>query len=95
MFIININYIVSLEIVDANLTLHQEYLKKHYGQHVFLASGRKVPRTGGIILAIADSREIIEQIVLEDPFNKMGIAEYVITEFVPSMHQPELKNLLS
>ena len=45
----------------------------------FLASGRKVPRTGGVILAIGE-RAGIEAYVAADPFTIHGIAEYEITE---------------
>jgi uncharacterized protein YciI len=47
-------------------------------------SGRKVPRTGGIIIADCADRAEIEAIMESDPFF-IGVAEYEIIEFVPSM----------
>jgi uncharacterized protein YciI len=85
MFIISLTYIKPLEEVDALLEEHVEYLKEQYALKNFLVSGRKAPRTGGVILARAVSREEIETIITLDPFYCHGAAEYEITEFTPTM----------
>jgi uncharacterized protein YciI len=95
MFIIDLTYIVPLEKLDAHMTDHVKFLTKYYAKNVFVASGRKVPRTGGIILALADSKEEIEMIIKEDPFYNLKLAEFKITEFLTSQSHPELKKLLS
>ena len=95
MFIINLHYIVPLEELDTHMTAHVTYLKKYYAKNVFVASGRKVPRTGGIILALAQSKEEVEQIINEDPFIVHQVAEYAITEFLTSQSHPDLKPLLN
>lgn len=95
MFIINLNYIVPLEQLDAHMADHVKFLRKYYKQNVFVASGRKVPRTGGIILALAGSKEEIEHIISEDPFFIHKLAEFTITEFLTSQYHPELKKLLT
>jgi uncharacterized protein YciI len=94
MFIINLNYIVPLEQLDAHMAEHVKFLNKYYKQNVFVASGRKVPRTGGIILALAKSKEEVEQIISEDPFYTFKLAEFTITEFLTSQYHPKLKELL-
>lgn len=94
MFIINLNYIVPLDELDAYMAEHVKYLHKYYAKNIFVASGRKVPRTGGIILALADSKEAIEEIIAEDPFYKHQLAEFAITHFLTSQYHPDLKNLL-
>ncbi len=94
MFIINLNYIVPLEKLDAHMTEHVKYLHKYYKLNVFVASGRKVPRTGGIILALAKSKEEVDQIISEDPFYIHKLAEFTVTEFLTSQHHPDLKKLL-
>ncbi len=94
MFIINLNYIVPLERLDALMTEHVKYLHKYYKQNVFVASGRKVPRTGGIILALAKSKEEVEKIISEDPFYIHKLADFSITEFLTSQCHPDLKKLL-
>jgi len=94
MFIINLHYIVPLEKLDAYMTEHVKYLQKYYKQNVFVASGRKVPRTGGIILALAPSREALDDIIHEDPFYIHQLAEFTVIEFLTSQSHPALKKLL-
>jgi uncharacterized protein YciI len=94
MFIINLNYIVPLEQLDTHMTEHVKYLQKYYKLNVFVASGRKVPRTGGIILALAKSREAVDAIIQEDPFYIHKLAEFSVTEFLTSQSHPDLKKLL-
>ena len=95
MFIINLNYIVPLEQLDAHMADHVKFLRKYYKQNVFLASGRKVPRTGGIILALTKSKEEIDQIIREDPFYTQKLAEFSVTEFQTSQYHPDLKKILT
>jgi len=94
MYIIDLHYIVPLEQLDAHMTEHVKYLHKYYRANKFVASGRKVPRTGGIILAIAESREEIDQIIAEDPFYTHKLAEFTVTEFQTSQMHPLMKPLL-
>jgi len=94
MFIVDLKYIVPLEELDKHMTDHVKFLRKYYKQNVFVASGRKVPRTGGIILAQAESREALDRIISEDPFYIHKLAKFSVTEFLTSQYHPELKNLL-
>lgn len=94
MFIISLNYIVPLDELDRHMEAHVKYLKKYYAADVFIMSGRKVPRTGGIIIAQANSKEILEKIIAEDPFYQHKLAEFEITEFMASQAHPDMKNLL-
>jgi uncharacterized protein YciI len=94
MFIIDLHYIVPLQKLDEHMADHVKFLRKYYQQNKFIVSGRKVPRTGGIIVALADSKEEVEKIVQEDPFYIQKLADFTITEFMASQYHPELKNLL-
>jgi uncharacterized protein YciI len=94
MFIININYTVPLDKLDAYMTEHVKYLSQYYKLNIFVASGRKVPRTGGIILAMAKSKEVVEEIIKLDPFHIHNLAEFTITEFMTSQVHPALKSFL-
>jgi len=80
--------------LDTHMADHVRYLRKYYKKNVFVASGRKVPRTGGIILALAASVEEVEKIISEDPFYKHELAEFTITQFLTSQYHPDLKKLL-
>ena len=94
MFIINLTYIVPLDELDKHMGAHVKFLREYYKKNTFVASGRKVPRTGGIILALASSKEAVEKIISEDPFYRHKLAEFTITEFLTSQYHPELKKLL-
>lgn len=94
MFIINLHYIVPLEQLDAHMTDHVKFLNKYYKQNIFVASGRKVPRTGGIILALAESKEAVDAIIKEDPFYIHKLAKFEVTEFLTSQAHPDFKKFL-
>ena len=79
MFILSLTYRKSNDAADIHMEPHMAWVKEGYAKGWFLASGRKVPRTGGAILAIGD-RAAIEAYVAADPFTVHGIAEYEITE---------------
>jgi len=93
MFIVSLTYIVDLEKVDELLHLHVDYLKIQYEKGNFIASGRKNPRTGGIILSKLDSIEKLEEVLNQDPFKINNLAEYKIEEFIPSMTSDNFVNL--
>jgi uncharacterized protein YciI len=95
MYIISLTYKVSLEEVDRYLEEHIEYLNRQYEMGNFLASGRKVPRTGGIILSNVPDKDKLSQILEEDPFKKNELAEYEIIEFIPVKTCEELKFLMN
>lgn len=89
MFIISLSYKKPLEAVEAHLTAHRAFLDYYYQKGIFILSGPKNPRTGGIILANVKTREKLEKIIQEDPFYQHDIAEYEMLEFTPTKHQLE------
>lgn len=93
MFIVSLTHIKPLEEVEKHLEAHVEYLKKQYAANSFIASGRKVPRTGGVILSKLEDRDTLEKILEEDPFKIHGIADYEIIEFIPTMMEKGYENL--
>lgn len=93
MYILSITYKVPLDQIDKYLNAHVEYLKEQYAVGIFLASGRKVPRDGGIILAKAANKDELMKVLEKDPFNQNNLADYQITEFIPSMTCDELASI--
>ncbi|MEM1119399.1 MAG: YciI family protein [Bacteroidota bacterium] len=93
MFIIELTYKVELKRVDEYLEEHVNYLKEQYENDMFIASGRKVPRTGGVILSKTDDRKKLLEILEKDPFKINDLANYNITEFIPSMTSKMFENL--
>lgn len=95
MYIINITYKVDLFDVDRYISDHVDYLNKYYDNGTFILSGRKKPRTGGVILANADSRERLDEIVSEDPFYQHQLADYTVIEFESSKAAEGLEGLIA
>jgi len=88
MFIVTLTYIRPLEELDALMDAHVAWLKKHYESGLFVASGRQVPRKGGLILARSGDRAALEALLARDPFVQNGVARTDVIEFVPSMTAP-------
>src|SRR6187431_2449173 len=74
MFVIELTYKADLQTIDAHMAAHVRFLKKYYASGNFLVSGRKIPRDGGIILAVGKDKEQLETIVKEDPFYQHRLA---------------------
>ena len=81
MFVIELSYKAPLAAIDARMEAHMRFLKKHYASGAFVMSGRKIPRDGGIIIALGDSKEDLEAIVRDDPFVSGGLADVRVIEF--------------
>ena len=90
MFVIELVYKADLADIDAWMTAHVKFLRKYYASGAFLVSGRKIPRDGGVILAVGPSRAAIEAIVEEDPFHRHGLAEFRIIEFRASQRADDI-----
>ncbi len=84
MFVVSLTYKVDLVEVDRHLAAHVDYLNHYYGKGFFLLSGRKEPRTGGVILVNIASRQELDTILAQDPFAIADVADYQVTEFTPS-----------
>src|SRR5262249_59707528 len=90
MFVIELAYKADLAQIDACMKEHVAFLREHYATRTFLVSGRKLPRDGGIIIAVGEDRAAIEAIVRADPFVKRGLADYRIVEFRASQRADDL-----
>ena len=90
MFVIELTYKASLAEIDAHMAAHVIFLKKYYASGHFLVSGRKIPRDGGIILAVGQ-RQQIETIIQEDPFYEHGLADFRIIEFRASQRADDIQ----
>ena len=82
MFIIELTYKVPIEKIEEHLAAHVSYLDKYYASGNFIASGRKVPRDGGFILAKAPDKKAVESIISEDPFYIHALSDYKIIEII-------------
>ncbi|WP_158784054.1 YciI family protein [Pantoea sp. BAV 3049] len=78
MYIVSLNYTRPLEEVEAVLDAHLTWLDKYFDAGVFIAAGRKDPRTGGLIIAADIDRERLNTILAEDAFQ--AVADYEVTK---------------
>lgn len=94
MFIVHITYLVELEEIEKYTQAHRDFLDMHYQSGQFLASGPRVPRTGGVIVAVSSNKAKLEAILDQDPFNVAGVASYEIIEFTAVKSLGEIKLLI-
>ena len=92
--VVVLTYVKPLEEVDAQLPAHVEWLKQGYADGIFLASRRKIPRSGGVILAKGDDMDGLQNWLSQDPFQQSGVAKVEIVPFEATMASPSLQALL-
>ena len=81
MFVLLLTYVRPVDEVDALMRDHMAWLDEHYATGRFVVSGRRIPRTGGVILANGDDREEIGRIAAADPFVSGGVATCEVIQF--------------
>ena len=91
MFVIELVYKATLAEIDSHMAAHVMFLKKYYAAGNFLISGRKVPRDGGIIVAVGESLQQLEAIIREDPFYELGLADFRIIQFLASQRADDIQ----
>ena len=89
-FLILITYKVDLTIIDSLLAKHREFLQTGYDKNLLLLSGPENPRTGGVVIAKANSLEEIKSFFANDPYYKNDAADYEFREFNPVKYQEVL-----
>lgn len=85
MFIVSLTYKTSIDEVEKHLNAHVEYLKQQYAAKNFIASGRKIPRTGGVIMSALKDEDALMKVLKDDPFYKFGVADYDVIQCTLSM----------
>lgn len=94
MFAVTLDYLRPLDEIDAHLEAHRAFLAEHYASGLFLLSGPRQPRTGGVILARAESLDALQRILSQDPFHQHGLAAYTVVEFEVRAASPGLESLI-
>lgn len=93
MFVILTRYLKPMSEIEKVTDAHRAFLDRYYQSGHLIASGPQVPRSGGVILAKAGSRDEVVRIFSEDPFVKQGLAEYQYIEFVPVKKSPAAESI--
>lgn len=84
LFVLSVSYTAPIQVIEEHLEDHRDWLDGKFKDGTFLASGPKVPRSGGIILARGISLEELKALVADDPFVLAKIARYEFTAFEPT-----------
>ncbi|HET7291660.1 MAG TPA: YciI family protein [Vicinamibacteria bacterium] len=95
MFVIELTYKAALSEIDKHMKAHVAFLNEHYASGRFVVSGRKIPREGGIIIAVGGTKAEIEALVRADPFVARGLADFRVVEFRASQRAPDLPARMS
>lgn len=88
MFIIELTYKKAMSDVEEHLEAHRTFLDQLYADGVLIASGPKIPRDGGVILAREMNRGELEKLLERDPFFIHEIAQFKITDFAVTKRAP-------
>ena len=95
MFIVLLTYKKSLELVEEYLAGHIIFLDECYQKNYFVVSGRKNPRTGGVIISQLKDRSQIDDVIKQDPFYINQLADYEVIEFIPTKHHPGFSGFIT
>ncbi len=93
MYVVSLTYRVPQDIVDFHNDAHISWLQEAFDDGVFVAAGRKVPRTGGMLLSRVD-RATLDASLAQDPFYTNGVADFDVVEFHAGRVAPGFENLL-
>ena len=91
-FIIIITYTASPEIMARVRPGHKKFALTGYESGKILYSGPMNSKTGGIIAARGESKEVIMDFFSSDPYLAKKVAEYNFIEFDPVHSQEFLKD---
>ena len=94
MFIVLLEFSTNRERAGELMDGHNAWLKRGFDDGMFLLAGSQLPGPGGMVLAQAESRELLEARVGEDPFVAEDVVSTEIIEVAPAMADQRLQFLL-
>jgi uncharacterized protein YciI len=93
MYVVSLTYKVPEEIVDFHLPAHVTWLQDAFDEGVFMVAGRKIPRTGALLLSNAE-RDTLDTALAKDPFYVNGVADFEVMEFHANRVAAGYENLM-
>jgi uncharacterized protein YciI len=93
LFLVDLHFTAPIDAVDRLLADHLAWLEKGHAEGRFLAWGPKQPRTGGFILARAESQTALEAQLASDPYVTGGVARSTATGWKPRFAGPGVEGL--
>lgn len=91
--VVSLTYTAPLEQVDVHGAAHVAWLEQCLTDGTLIASGRKVPRTGGMLIVRGDLAAA-QALCRNDPFFIHGVAEHEFTEIEVVFAAPSLAAIL-
>lgn len=91
-FLIEITYTASPEKIADILPAHRQFLQSGYEQGLLLMSGPMLPKTGGVVIARAQTLDDIQTFFKYDPYLANQAATYRFVEFDPVKRQTFLED---
>ncbi|UXI03463.1 YciI family protein [Photobacterium sp. TY1-4] len=83
------------QVIQLIAALATGYLTKEYQSNNLRFGGRRVPRTGGILISQHECEQALRAVLDADPFIQSGAVSYSITEFTPVMAAEAYAHLLT
>ena len=93
MFVINISYKVPFEKIEPYFEAHIKFVRKYVEKEIFFLTGKKIPRSGGLIISNAGDKDTLLKILSEDPFWEFDLADFGIQEIQLSQVSERLLKL--
>ena len=94
LFVVILRYLVNIERIFEHLPEHYVFLDKNYAEGIFLASGPQKP-IGGLILAKADNRDTLMDVLVQDPFYQHKLVEFQVYECNPTKYSKMFEGLFA
>ena len=93
LFVIDIRYTAPYEDIESVRAPHMTFIQQCLDDGFILVSGPKVPRDGGLIIAVGECMDAVQARMAQDPFSTAGVVEMTFTEFDPGTRHPTLAAL--
>jgi uncharacterized protein YciI len=85
LYVITLTYVRPLEEVDVHLDTHRAWLAEHTRGGRILVAGPLEGRTGGVLIANCDSREVLDRMLAADSFRVHGLVDCEVRGFTAAM----------
>lgn len=93
MFLLNLSYIKSPAVVEAENPAHLAWVRKYLADGTFLFAGAKKSGLGGILAVKSMDKRDLVGILAEDAYVIADVGEYQITEVDIKLAQPAYESL--
>ena len=92
-YVLEGEHLVPFEQLKELVAEHHAFLQNGYDAGHFLFSGPQIPAHGGFLIARAENREALDQLLAEEPFVKAKKMRFSrVTEFHPAQFSRVLKD---